>query len=378
MATTSQEKSSGYCMLYHGTRDDVAELVCTKTQLPSALDDGEVLGKVLLATICGSDLHTLSGARQEAIPSVLGHEAVVEIVQTSNAQFTVGQRVTFSVADTCGSCRFCTGSLAQKCPSLKKYGHMQYTESDQLNGCYASHIHIKKGTALFPIPANLPDAVVAPANCALATMVNAVEKIPQQVQGMEAHPRTALVQGAGLLGVYGVALLKDRGFATVYCSDVHQGRLETVQKFGATPILSGAGNSSIEPGSVDAVIEVCGHKSVLQEGFRCLRPGGHYVLVGLVHPDSALPITAEDIIRKCATITGVHNYNYDHLGKAVKFLSDTASRYPYDLLVSKPYKLTELESAIEAAKTQAFHRIALQPCSLNIESHTSCTHISRL
>ena len=56
--------------------------------------------------------------------------------------------------------------------------------------------------------------------------------------------------------------------------------------------------------SVDAVLEVCGVRAVLEAGVRFLRPGGMYVLVGLVHPDSRLDITAESIIRKCLTIKG--------------------------------------------------------------------------
>ena len=32
------------------------------------LKSGEILGKVRMATICGSDLHTISGKRKEASP----------------------------------------------------------------------------------------------------------------------------------------------------------------------------------------------------------------------------------------------------------------------------------------------------------------------
>lgn len=73
---------------------------------------------------------------------------------------------------------------------------MVYTDSDQLNGCYASHIRLRSGTALFPIPENLSNATVAPANCALATMVNAVEQISTAhgQTGIKAHPQVALVQ----------------------------------------------------------------------------------------------------------------------------------------------------------------------------------------
>ena len=59
-----------------------------------------------------------------------------------------------------------------------------------------------------------------------------------------------------------------------------------------------------EPNSVDAVIEVCGSKSVVKDGLYFLRPGGFYIFVGLVHSDSLLDLTGEELIRKCLTITG--------------------------------------------------------------------------
>ena len=62
--------------------------------------------------------------------------------------------------------------------------------------------------------------------------------------------------------------------------------------------------SALPAASVDVVIEVCGHPGAIEEGIRCLRPGGLYVLVGLVHPNSKLNLTGETIIRKCLTITG--------------------------------------------------------------------------
>ena len=60
----------------------------------------------------------------------------------------------------------------------------------------------------------------------------------------------------------------------------------------------------MEDGSVDVVIEVCGNAQALNEGYRLLRPRGFYYLTGLVHPDSKIPFTAEDVIRKCLTIKG--------------------------------------------------------------------------
>ncbi len=56
------------------------------------------------------------------ISSVLGHEAVVEVVahRRPESDLAVGDRLTFSVADSCGKCEFCTTGLNQKCVKLFK------------------------------------------------------------------------------------------------------------------------------------------------------------------------------------------------------------------------------------------------------------------
>ena len=51
--------------------------------LPGSLADGEVLVRVRLATLCGSDLHTVAGERETPLPTVLGHEMVGDVLGTA-------------------------------------------------------------------------------------------------------------------------------------------------------------------------------------------------------------------------------------------------------------------------------------------------------
>lgn len=50
------------------------------------------------------------------------------------------------------------------------------------NGCYASHIVLRKGTSVIKIPDVISDNLAASINCALATMVNCVSQIPSNVK----------------------------------------------------------------------------------------------------------------------------------------------------------------------------------------------------
>lgn len=96
------------------------------------LNDGEILGKILAATICGSDLHTLCGKREEAFPSVLGHEGVIEIIESRRpaCELRAGDRATFHIADCCKNCTLCKNGVQQKCKQLFKVNivHLVYKQ----------------------------------------------------------------------------------------------------------------------------------------------------------------------------------------------------------------------------------------------------------
>jgi putative phosphonate catabolism associated alcohol dehydrogenase len=333
-----------------------------RKELKIKLNAGEALVKIVMATICGSDLHTIEGKRKEDVPCILGHEAVGEIIDIKDRLgFAIGDRVTWSIADTCGKCPCCTEyGLPQKCDQLFKYGHASIHKGSGFNGCYSSIIHIRRGTHLVKVPKALSDSMVAPANCALATMVNAVSQI-------KIKPNKVVVQGGGLLGIYACGLLKEMGVPLVFCLEINTDRFDVIRRFGAIPVdardpqnVKTFVKDGIGPGA-DVVFEVAGVKELIPQGMDLLRAGGEYVLVGLVHPDSELGITGEQIIRKCIGIKGVHNYAPWHLDEAVAFLERNQWRFPFEELVSPPYKLENLVEAVAEAKKQHWFRVSLNP-----------------
>ena len=116
----------------------------------------------------------------------------------------------------------------------------------------------------------------------------------------------------------------------------------------------------VAPCGLDAVIEAAGASSLVPEGIRLLRPGGYYAFVGMVHPGTQLEgVTGEQIIRKCLTIRGVHNYAPRHLDEAMAFLERTASRFPYESLVSPPFALRDLEAAVRTATQRRYLRVSI-------------------
>lgn len=257
-----------------------------------SLGPDDVLVKLDVATICGSDLHTINGTRKEPTPLVLGHEGVGFIeaygstsdkpphqqqqqthhhLHHSASSLPIGSRVTWSLASSCGLCPACVHySIPQKCDSVFKYGHAPTSSGLGLNGTYSTHIVLRPGTFIATLPDNVPSRVASPANCALSTIVGALT--PERMQAVrpdadrslltlrpsssllnpKPHPpaRTALVQGAGLLGIYAVMYLKHHyGFDRVICSDTHPVRLAIAKAFGAIPLLVDPTSSSTSPSS---------------------------------------------------------------------------------------------------------------------------------
>ncbi|XP_042868516.1 5-exo-hydroxycamphor dehydrogenase-like [Penaeus japonicus] len=320
----------------------------------------KVLVRVELATICGSDLHTLKGARKTPHPCVLGHEGCGEVVATQRREVKVGERVTWGVCASCNSCFLCSLGLENKCVNLLKCGQT-IISSASLFGTYTTHVLCRPGTPIVPLPPVLTPKLAAPINCALATMVHALSKVPPTPKPGQHGASIALIQGAGMLGMYGAALLKEAGFTKVFCVDINRSRLGRVVEFGGIPVHPDHEEELVESDSVDVVIEVCGNKNVIPQGVRALRTGGTYVLLGLVHPDSKMDITAYSIIQKCLTIVGVHNYTGQHLKDAVGFLTRNHDRYPFNALIGPTYPLSEFRSAVDVANSGQFFRVAINP-----------------
>jgi len=112
----------------------------------------------------------------------------------------------------------------------------------------------------------------------------------------------------------------------------------------------------------DCIIEACGDSTVVANGIKLLKPGGVFIFTGMVHPQTAFTLTGEDIIRKCLTLIGVHNYQGKDLEESVRFLRKNIKKYPFDKLISPTiFSLDNLSKAIEFAKQKTYPRVCVKP-----------------
>ncbi|SEE49961.1 alcohol dehydrogenase catalytic domain-containing protein [Jiangella alba] len=312
---------------------------------------GELLVAVDLATVCGSDRHTVAGRRAAPCPSVLGHEAVGHVVAAGvGASAAVGDRVVWGVTVGCGRCDRCTGGRTAKCRRLRKVGHEPFDGAWQLSGSYAAHVLLPAGATVVPVPAALPDVLAAPAACATATVMAALE-----AAGPLAGARV-LVCGAGMLGLTATAAAADRGAAAVLVTDVAPARLDLAGDFGATRTL----RSDQTPPAVDVALEFSGATSAATTALGALDIGGRLVLAGAVTPVDTLPVDPEAIVRGWLTVTGVHNYEPRHLRQAVDYLTASREAWPWERLVAPAVPLDRV-GALLTRPPQHEPRAAIAP-----------------
>jgi alcohol dehydrogenase len=335
---------------------------------------GEVLVRVTMSTICRSDIHSYEGRRPNPCPGILGHEIIGVIEELGEGidkdmrgdPLEVGDRITWSEYFFDGQCYYRDVlDMPQKCHGVRKYGHDLAAEDPHFLGGFAEYCYILPGTWILKLPEELSDEEATPLNCGVATMASVTEAAEIALGD------AVVVQGLGLLGLYGAAMAKARGARCVIGLDAVASRLEVAKKFGADHVIDIARipaqavvdevRALCRPDGADAVIEVCGVPDVIPQGLQMLRTGGRYVLGGLVNPDANVTIDANILLRRWITMRGIHNYHPRHLIQALDFVMANRKRFPFKDIVDAKFALKDLDAAFKKASERTVLRAAVVP-----------------
>lgn len=326
---------------------------------------GELLVRVTACTLCASDLHTFHGRRPGAAPSILGHEILGTIAafgpeaprQDHRGQrLREGDRITWTLAASCGGCFFCARRLPQKCRTLHKYGHEPLRPGRELSGGLAEHCLLEPGTALFRVADALADGEACPANCATATVAAAL-RAAGELRGAQ-----ALVLGAGMLGTTAVAMGASRGAEVTAC-DAVPARAERARQFGAARAATPASLPDLRANDghgFDVCLDFTGAPEAFEAAFPRVRAGGRYVCVGNVCPQRPVAINLEDVVRRHVDLRGVYNYGPDDLADALAFLESNRA-YPLASMVGAWFPLERANDAFLAAADPAMLRVGVRP-----------------
>jgi len=243
---------------------------------PIVEPDG-VLVKVKACGICGSDLHPYKlGERQGTI---FGHEFSGDVVEVGAnvVEIREGERITGVGYRHCGQCYWCQQGQFHRCSALALLGY-------ELPGALAEYVLIPRaqlGRTVFRLPAALTyeeGATVEP----LSVAVYAVRRAQPQAEG------TAVIIGAGMIGLCVVQVLKALGVSRVIVSGRRAKRLEAARESGADLVIDAAAEDAVlmvqEATSgmcADIVVECAGSPTTFQQAIDVVRGRGKIMLVGV-------------------------------------------------------------------------------------------------
>lgn len=321
----------------------------------------EVVVQVTACTLCGSDVHSVHGRRTVPTPSILGHEILGRIVafgpdakrhDFAGQPLQIGDRVTWAIVASCGNCFYCQRDLPQKCEYQTKYGHEPLRPGYELTGGLADHCWLAPGTAILHIPEELSDSVACPANCATATVAAAM-RLAGDLKG-----RRVLIMGAGMLGVTATAWASAHHADEVICCDVDPSRLANAEAFGATRLTSPETLAAVvadctSKHGVDITIELTGAPEAFETALPLSRLGASVILIGSVFPTRPTSLLLEQIVRRCLTLRGNHNYAAPDLQEAIAFLTQHHAEFPFDSLVARWFPLSDVASAFAVSPKEA-------------------------
>jgi L-iditol 2-dehydrogenase len=251
---------------------------------------GEVLVKVEACGICGSDVHGYDGGSGRRIPPiVMGHEAAgaVAAVGAGVGQVRDGDRVTFDSTIFCGECAYCRRGEVNLCERREVLGVS--TSEYRRAGAFAEYVVVPE-RVIYPLPGSVPfneAAMVEP--LAVAVHAVALTEIPANA--------SALVVGAGMIGLLTLQALREANCSQVIVSDIDDTRLQLAKELGATHTINAKTTDTLAEvlkltngNGVDVALEAVGSTPTIKTAIECVRKGGTVTLIGNVTPTVEIPL----------------------------------------------------------------------------------------
>ena len=326
------------------------------------LAPGDMLVKVDMASVCGTDVHLQRDelSMHPPTPIIMGHETIGEIcylpdcikTDITGTPVKVGDRIMWS-HKFCGECYSCKVLHEPvMCERSRGYG---FSLAGELRGGYAEYEVILDGTDFVRIPDDVTSEEAVGACCAGRTVVNAFDGL-YNCGGIR-HGDYVVVTGVGPVGLFAIVMAAQSGAAKVIAVDISPTRLEFAKKWGATDIVNANDfKDSAERvqylrdlcggRGANVIIECSGSLPVFAENLDILAYYGKYLIVGQTS-DQAVPIVPNKIQRKSAVVIGSHSGDIRHYIKCLKFVQANKNKYPFGEIISKKYKLEDANQALE-------------------------------
>ena len=311
----------------------------TDTPIPGS---GEVLIRVSVAGVCGSDVHIYHGDNPIATaPVIQGHEfmGIVEGQGENVSRFNMGQRVAIQPLVFCGSCTPCQRGIPHVCEKLTVIGVNR-------NGAFAEFVSVPQDT-VFALAEDIPDDVGVLAE-PFSIGYHACQR------GSFSTTDKVLVIGGGPIGFYAAITARELGAQQVALSEPLADRRDLISSFDlevVDPLLTTTLTELQERTGhqgYDLVIETSGTSQGLDFASQAAAVGGRIVTLGFPAKNYADYNITRGIVRELSLI-GSRVCTREQFVQTLELLTRLSRRGQYDMasLVTAPRGLGHLSQSIE-------------------------------
>ena len=241
-----------------------------------------MLVQVAACGICGSDVHGYDGSSGRRIPPIVigpwrAAGTIAAIGPTGVTGFAAGDRVTFDSTIFCGECAYCLRRQTNLCDHRRVLGVS--CDDYRCNGAFAEYVVVPQ-RILYHLPATLPFQEAA--------MLEAVSVAMHAVSLSDIHSGdTALVVGAGMIGLLALQALRAAGLLARVCDQRKHGEVEAARRPGSNCCFARQKRNLVREillhtngTGVDVTVEAVGVSPTVANAVECTRKGGTVTMVG--------------------------------------------------------------------------------------------------
>jgi Zn-dependent alcohol dehydrogenase len=310
------------------------------------LTTGQVLVKVLVSGICGSQLHDINGNKGNVkfLPHLMGHEGcgIVEGIGPGVLTVKPGDKVVMHWRPGLGI----DSNFPQYILNGKKFS------SGKVNTLTEQAIVSENKLTVIPSDTNPEFAALL--GCSLTTALGIIEN-----ESYLRFGETVAVVGCGGVGLIVIAAARLRGAGEIYAVDNSTVKKDLSFDYGANFFHETVANL---PENIDLLIDTTGNVEIISESFKKLSINGRILLVGQPAPDQSLIIpnaiklfSGSGLLIKASQ--GGGSIPHEDIPRYLKLLS--LGYLSIEKLITHRYKLSEVNEAFKTLKSGKSGRIMI-------------------
>ncbi|MFC1559506.1 zinc-binding dehydrogenase [Candidatus Margulisiibacteriota bacterium] len=319
-------------------------LVVAEIELPSKLEKGQVLVKVVCSGVCGSQIGEIDGVKgpDKYLPHLLGHEGggIVEEIGPGVKKVKKGDHVVM---------HWRKGAGIESAAPKYKWGERT------VNAGWVTTFNEKaivSENRLTAIPKNVDFEIAALMGCAVTTGYGVIDNNAKLKKG-----ESVAIIGAGGVGLNMIQKASIVGADKIIAVDIFDHKLKLAREFGAThTINSSKVDVKVEIGKiigekgVDVAIDNTGNVKVIELAYEITSAKGRTILVGVPKKGDKVSIYTLPL-HFGKILTGSHGGESDPSVDIPKYIKlHKKNKVDLKHMVTKTFGLDEINEAIEAMR----------------------------